>query len=122
MSKPEPDFISDQPFLQDVLNLALEKKADGLIVLDVRGISAMTDYFVICHGDSEPQVKAIADNIRKGTTHKPRHIEGYQNQNWILIDYFDVVIHIFKNEVRNYYSIERLWADAPLQEVKDEGN
>ena len=114
------DFTSNQPFLKKILTLAIEKKASKLIAFDVRKLSSITDFFVICHGDSEPHVKAIADNIRKGTSHKPKYIEGYENQSWILIDYFDVIIHVFKNETRQYYNIEKLWADAPTKKYQDE--
>ena len=120
MKKLATDFTSNQPLLEKILTLAIEKKASELIAFDVRGFSSMTDFFVICHGDSDPHVKAIADNIRKGTPYKPKHIEGYNNKNWILIDYFDVIIHVFKNETRKYYKIEKLWADAPLKKFNDE--
>ena len=114
------DFTSNQPFLKKILTLAIEKKASKLIAFDVRKLSSITDFFVICHGDSEPHVNAIADNIRKGTSYKPKHIEGYENQSWILIDYFDVIIHVFKNETRQYYNIEKLWDDAPTKKYQDE--
>ncbi len=120
MNKLEVESISNQPLLEKILALAKEKKASDLITLDVRGLTSMTDFFVICHGDSEPHVKAIADNIRKGTINKPQHIEGYENQNWILIDYFDVIVHVFKVDIRNYYNIEKLWADAPLNKFNNE--
>ena len=114
------DFVSEQPTLKQIINLALEKKATNLISLDVRGISSFTDFFIICSGHSEPQVKAIADNIRKGTPHKPKHLEGYENQNWILLDYFDIVVHVFKRDQREYYGLERLWADAQRKEFDNE--
>jgi len=120
MSPSAPDFVSEQPFLKDIVELALQKKAKALVALDVRGLSSITDFFVICSGDSEPQVKAISDNIRKGTPHKPRHLEGYENLNWVLMDYFDIVVHVFKNEDRDYYNLEHLWADAPVEEFSDE--
>jgi len=122
MIQPKTDFVSEQPILKQIINLALEKKAASLISLDVRGLSSFTDFFVICSGDSEPQVKAIADNIRKGTPHKPKHLEGYENQNWILLDYFDIVVHVFKRDQREYYALERLWADAPAKEFNNESN
>ena len=115
-------FIDDQPLLKEIIDLAKEKKAKHLVILDLRGISSITDYFLICHGDSDPQVKAIADHIRKWTTKKPKHLEGYENRNWILLDYFDVVIHIFKKNEREYYGIERLWADAPIMRLTNETN
>jgi len=120
MNKSEPDFISDQPLLKQILDLALDKKAGQLVALDVRGLSSLADFFIICHGESEPQVKAITDNIRKGTDHKPRHLEGYENQNWILLDYFDIVVHIFNKAEREYYNLERLWADAPYIKIDDD--
>ena len=115
-------FIDDQPLLEEIIDLAKEKKAKHLVILDLRGISSITDYFLICHGDSDPQVKAIADHIRKGTTKKPKHLEGYENRNWILLDYFDVVIHSFKENEREYYGIERLWADAPIMRLTNATN
>ena len=115
-------FIDDQPLLKEIIDLAKEKKARHLVILDLRGISSITDYFLICHGDSDPQVKAIADHIRKGTTKKPKHLEGYENRNWILLDYFDVVIHIFNKNEREYYGIERLWADAPIMRLTNATN
>ena len=120
MKKSEPDFISDQPLLKQILNLALSKKAGRIIAMDVRGLSSLADFFIICHGESEPQVKAITDHIRKGTDYKPRHLEGYENQNWILLDYFDIVVHVFKKDEREYYALERLWADAPIKEIYDD--
>ena len=120
MKRSEPDFISDQPLLKQILNLALSKKAGRIVALDVRGLSSLADFFIICHGESEPQVKAITDHIRKGTDYKPRHLEGYENQNWILLDYFDIVVHVFKKDEREYYNLERLWADAPIKEIDDD--
>lgn len=120
MANKLQDFICEQPLLDEIVELALQKKANDLVALDVRGLSSITDYFIICSADSEPQVKAISDSIRKGTPHKPRHLEGYENLCWVLIDYFDIVVHIFKNDERDYYNLERLWADAPLKQFKNE--
>ncbi|MFL2983727.1 MAG: ribosome silencing factor [Candidatus Neomarinimicrobiota bacterium] len=120
MKKSVSDFTENQPRLKQIIDLAINKKANKLIILDVRELSSLADFFIICHGNSEPQVKAIADNIRKGTNHKPHHIEGYDNQNWILLDYFDIVVHIFKKSDREYYDLERLWADAPNKEINYE--
>ena len=122
MKESDTDFISDQPLLKQILGLAIGKKAGRIVVFDVRGLSSLTDFFLVCHGTSEAQVKAIVDNIRKGTENKPRHVEGYENQNWILLDYFDIVVHVFKKDERDYYELERLWADAPIKEINDEGS
>ena len=120
MNKLQLDDNSSQSLLKEIVQLAFEKKAQNLISLDLRGLSYLSDYFIICHGKSEPQVKAIVDNIRKGTSFKPRHLEGYENKKWVLLDYFDIVVHVFKKDERDYYELERLWADAPVKEINDE--
>ena len=122
MKESDTDFIFEQPLLSQILDLAIDKKAGRIVIFDVRGLSSLTDFFMVCHGNSEAQVKAIVDNIRKGTENKPRHLEGYENQNWILLDYFDVVVHVFRKDERDYYELERLWADAPMKEINDEGS
>ena len=120
MNKPQLENHSSQSLLKQIIELAYEKKAEKIITLDLRGISSLGDYFIICHGKSEPQVKAIVDNIKKGTIYKPKHLEGYENKKWVLIDYFDIIVHVFDENERNYYSIEQIWADAPKKEFNDE--
>lgn len=100
--------------------LALSKKAEKVISIDVRELTSITDFFLICSANTEIQVKAIADAIRRGTPHKPWRFEGYENQRWILLDYVDVIAHIFKTNERNYYNLDKLWADAPLYEIVDD--
>ena len=120
MNNPKLDNNSSQSLLEEIVQLALEKKAQNLISLDLRGFSFLGDYFIICHGKSEPQVKAIVDNIRKGTSFKPRHLEGYENKKWVLLDYFDIIVHVFDEKEREYYSVESIWADLPKQQFDDE--
>ena len=120
MTKSSLDFTVDEELVNQIVELSLQKRAKNLVVLDLRGLSAFTDFFLICHGESEPQVKAITDHIRKSTKVKPRHIEGYESKSWILLDYFDVVVHIFKKGDREFYGLERLWADAPKKHVINE--
>ena len=120
MKKNQLDNNSSRSLLEQIVQLAFEKKAQNLISLDLRGLSYLSDYFIICHGKSDPQVKAIVDNIRKGTSFKPRHLEGYENRKWVLLDYFDIIVHVFNKEERDYYSIENVWADAPKNEFNDE--
>jgi ribosome-associated protein len=94
---------------------ALECKALDLVVLDVTGISSFTDYFLICSGKSSRQVQGIADNLEAGLARsriKPLGIEGRPDGHWILMDYADVVIHIFYEPVRYFYDLESLWSDA----------
>ena len=101
-------------------HLVLSKKAEHVQAIDVRKLTSITDYYIICSADTDIQVKAIADAVRKGTPHKPWKIEGYENRFWILLDYVDVVIHIFRTSEREYYSLEKLWADAPIWRITDE--
>ena len=103
-----------------IAQFALNKKADQVLSINVQGITSITDHFVICSADTDVQVKAITDGIRKNTMHKPTRIEGYQQLNWVLLDYIDIIVHIFKTTERNYYNIEKLWADAPKTEYNDD--
>lgn len=100
---------------------ALDKKAQDVIVLDLSKSSAFTDFFVICTATNVRQVKAVADGIREAiadTGAKPALVEGYDRAEWILIDYFDFIFHIFLPAKRDFYSLERLWGDAEKIEVK----
>ena len=101
---------------------ALSKKAENVIAMDLRGLTTTCDFFVICNGTSDVQVKAIADAINDGLAaegEKPWHIEGYEGRRWILLDYVDVVVHVFDEETRDYYQLERLWGDARTTEFTD---
>jgi ribosome-associated protein len=101
--------------------LALDKRAEDVIIIDLRKLNAPTDYFVICSAAADRQVKAIADRIIEGTDErgfKPWHVEGYGALKWVLIDYVDVVVHVFHKETREFYSLETLWGDAPMEEIK----
>jgi ribosome-associated protein len=102
------------------LNAAEDKKAGDVIVLDLRKSSAFTDFFVICTGGNIRQVQAIADGIREALAQKglkPALTEGYERGQWILIDYFDFIVHIFSPATREYYGLERLWGDAKKIEI-----
>jgi ribosome-associated protein len=94
---------------------ALDKKAEALTVLDLRKADGFTDFFVICSGTNPRQIRAIADGVMAalGTDgNKPAHIEGYDRGEWILLDYFDFVVHVFAPETRMFYGLERLWGNA----------
>ena len=107
--------------LADIIGkLTLTKKAENVLSIDVRKVSSSADYFIICSAETEIQVSAIANAVRKGTPTKPWHVEGLNNQNWVLLDYIDVVLHVFKTQTREFYSLEKLWADAPTVEITDE--
>lgn len=100
---------------------ALDKKANEVKILDLRGITSITDYFVICSGDADIQVKAIANNIIDKLREEDIHVwnvEGYNTGQWILLDFVDVVVHIFHEDAREYYGLERLWGDAPTESIQ----
>lgn len=100
--------------------LALDQKAHEVLVLDLRGISTATDYFVIAGGTSDVQVKAIAnyivDELKKDGV-RPEHVEGLRGGRWILLDYVDFVVHVFHPQARQFYQLENLWGDAPRWEA-----
>ena len=105
------------------VNAALEKKATDIVLLKLKGIVSYADYSVICSGRSDRQVQAIAQSIetemgKRG--HRPLGIEGKGEGKWVLMDYGDLVIHIFFEPVRNFYDLEGLWIDAPRQEITEE--
>jgi ribosome-associated protein len=105
------------------VNASLEKKAKDLIILNIKDISAFADYFIICSGTSDRQVRAIAaaiQEILKKAEILPLGIEGEAAGQWILMDYDDVIIHIFLESVRTFYNLERLWSDAPRMEIPDD--
>lgn len=96
---------------------AEDKKAKDIVILDIADISIVTDYFIICSGNSATQVKAIAENIEEKLEEKGIKLqrkEGIREGRWILLDYGDLVVHIFQEEERNYYNLERLWGDAKV--------
>lgn len=112
--------VTSSDLADKIAKIALDKKAENVISINVKKLTSFTDQFVICSADTDIQVKAIADTIRKSTDHKPIRIEGYEQLNWVLLDYIDVIVHVFKTTERNYYNIEKLWADAPKIEYNDE--
>ncbi len=109
----------------DALRIALkavdDKKASDMTVLDISGIASFASYFLLCSGDSSRQIQAIADEVEvRLRTHgmRPSHIEGYRNAEWVLMDYIDLVVHIFSRKARAYYDLERLWRDGKRLDVK----
>lgn len=103
----------------------LEKKGHDVLVMDMKSVSGIADVFVLCTGDSDLQIKAIADavqdRIREHHAEKPWHVEGYDFKQWVLLDYVDLVVHVFLDDRRAFYGLERLWGDAPREAVVDMG-
>ncbi|MFD2037682.1 ribosome silencing factor [Belliella marina] len=100
-----------------------DRKASNIVIMDLRGVkNSMTDFFVICSGNSDTQVEAIADAVEeeviKTNKEKPWRTEGKNNNEWVLIDYFNVVVHIFLKDQRNYFGLEELWGDAKFTYVE----
>jgi ribosome-associated protein len=108
--------------VQKAAKAALDKKADEVAVLDLRKGSAFTDYFVLASGTSQRQIVAIADAVQEAMRAedlRPKHVEGYPRQEWILLDYSGFVVHIFTPRTRSFYDLERLWGGAARLEMKE---
>ena len=102
---------------------ALDKKALDVVVLDLRNTPAFTDFFIMCSGTNPRQVKAIADAVEealRAAKVRPAHTEGYDRAEWVLMDFFTFIVHIFTPQTRAFYALERLWGDAERLEIKDE--
>jgi ribosome-associated protein len=117
---PTPDSTA---LAERIAEIASDKKAIDIRVIDLRGIVSYTDFFVICSGNTERQAKAIHDGIYEELKNRsserllPRRTEGDREARWILLDYWDVVVHIFTSEAREYYPLENLWGEAPARSV-----
>jgi ribosome-associated protein len=111
--------MQPEALVSEIARLAADKKAADVVELDLRGVLGYTDYFLICSGNTSRQTKAIHDGILEGLKHAhktlPRRVEGATRAEWILMDYLDVVVHIFTPEMRAYYRLEELWGEAPAR-------
>ena len=119
--RPEAASMTPEELASEIVELAADRKAVDLVQLDLRGMLGYTDYFVICSGRTERQTKAIHDAVYEGlkSAHRrlPERVEGLPGARWILMDYLDVVVHVFVPEMREYYRLEQLWGEAPAQAV-----
>ncbi|HPW85839.1 MAG TPA: ribosome silencing factor [Chitinophagales bacterium] len=119
-SKANPEIN----LLDLIISLIQDKNGHDIVCLDMKNITeAITDYFVICHGDSTPQTRAIIDHleeeVKKQANIRPLHIEGRSNGEWCLIDFGDIVVHVFLREKREFYQLEELWSDAVITRYDD---
>jgi len=110
--------------LKVLIDAIQKKKGKDIVVVDLQGLDqAVCDYFIICHGDSNTQVNAIADSVEelaiKNAETRPRCIEGIQNAQWVLLDFFDIVVHVFQKEYRTFYQLEDLWSDGKIERIKE---
>ncbi len=124
MAKPRKVKPAETPFtgnLEDVIiQSLLEKKAEDLVSIDLKSMNhVLFDTFIICSGNSKTHVETLADfliaNVKQTTKIRPTVKEGTNNGEWILLDYFNIIVHIFQDEAREFYNIEKLWSDAPMQ-------
>lgn len=113
--------IAGEELARLIAGYADDKKAQDIVELDLRGVVGYTDYFVVCTGGSERQVKAIHDGIHLGLKDDhgllPRRVEGVSESRWVLMDYLDVVVHVFTPQTRSFYRLEQLWGEAPSREA-----
>jgi ribosome-associated protein len=118
--RPTPRLPSQ---LTKAIEAAGSRKATNVTVLDLRKTGAFTDYFLICTGANPRQVQAIADAVEerlKTVKVRPTHVEGYERAEWVLLDYFDFIVHVFSPHARQFYALERLWGEATRIEIDDE--
>jgi len=122
VSRPAPSSSNSQELAREAARLTLTKRAEDVVILDLRGLDGVCDFFVIATGHSEIQVKAIADAVEDGLRERgmrPWHSEGFEARRWVLLDYVDVVVHVFHTRAREYYLLDKLWGDAAREDVAD---
>jgi ribosome-associated protein len=122
--KSSSRLTRNSKLIKTIIAAIQEKKGENIISLDLRKINeAVADFFIVCEASSQPQVRSIAENIedrvREKCEENPYHHEGYQNLNWVLIDYVNVVVHVMLPENRKFYRLEEMWSDAAAQKHED---
>lgn len=113
--------MSERQLLTTAVKAADDKRAEDIVVLNMQGISLIADYFIICHGNSDKQVQAIARELKEKVAEQGytvKRLEGFDEAKWVLVDLGDVVVHVFNRDERSYYNLERLWGDAPIESVE----
>ena len=119
-STPESQSPAVSELAQRAAAIALDHKANDVVVLSLKGVSDMTDYFVIASGTSDTHVRSLGESIQEGLKQDgsaPHHVEGLTQGRWVLLDYVDFVVHLFHPALRNFYQLERLWSDAEVVPV-----
>ena len=120
--KVKQELSESHKLARELAELTLTKKATDVKILDLRELTTIADFFIVCTAGSDTQVKAVADSVVEGAKvigERPWHKEGMALRNWVLLDYVDVVVHIFLKDTREFYSLEKLWGDAPVEEISD---
>lgn len=129
--EPSPQFsdafseqtLSTEDLKTVIIEALLEKKAKDIVILDVHELTTLTDLFIVCHGTSETQIRALAgnvvDEVKKNLGEQVWQKEGMESRKWIILDYVNIVVHIFSKEKRDYYGIEKMWNDAVITEIEE---
>lgn len=122
-SADDQKTVDSEKLIKVIGEALLDRKAEDITVLDVHELTTLADKFVICHASTDVQIKAIADNVNKETreqlNEKAWKEEGRETRRWVILDYVNVVVHIFKKELREYYALERMWNDAPVTKIEE---
>lgn len=122
---PESKPVSEETeqLLRTIHEALLERKAENIVQLDVRELTTLTDFFIVCNGTADVHVKAIADNISQKTKYDLGEMvwkkEGLDTRRWVILDYVNVVVHIFNEELRSFYNLEKMWNDAIRTQISD---
>ena len=114
--------IENKKIVNQFVELMQDKKVQDIVILDVKELTSLTDYFILCTSESNPQTKAVMDHIYKNMRAnglRPNNLEDTKTLEWVAMDYFNVVIHIFNKETRGYYQFERLWGDAKIEKIDE---
>ena len=114
--------IENKKIVNQFVELMQDKKVQDIVILDVKELTSLTDYFILCTSESTPQTKAVMDHIYKNMREngfRPNNLEDTKTLEWVAMDYFNVVIHIFNKETRDYYQFERLWGDAKIEKINE---
>lgn len=112
--------VTTDSLLKIIINALKDKKAENIQLINISEISTIADYFVITNGTNRSQIQALADNVQEKLSANaihPKNIEGYNNANWILMDYQDILVHIFDKESRTFYDLERMWRDGKIVDI-----
>ena len=118
----ESKNIENKKIVNQFVELMKDKKVQDIVILDVKELTSLTDYFILCTSESTPQTKAVMDHIYKNMRKngfRPNNLEDTKTLEWVAMDYFNVVIHIFNKETRDYYQFERLWGDAKIEKINE---
>lgn len=123
--RQKASFATSQKLSKLIVKGMQEKKANNIVLMDLRKVkNAVADFFVICSGNSDKQLDAIADSVDaevyKGLEENPWHVEGKNNKEWMILDYTNVVAHIFRKDRRSFYALEKLWGDAEITEIEED--